>query len=450
VKSPIASVEARYALGFMGRILEATVSTFRRWIILFSTFSLGADVCAQLRQIDPAKFPEDQRVQTVFSKVRPIEYMAHSWSSTWSYDTPKTQVASLLRSSLHDLRSAEASAPQNEELLLLTGIVAHLAYNVDVENTYEVAVQSFEKAHELAPADYRPEWFLASHRCQSNELKTGMEQMLAIEGQKLWRALPVDFWDDYINCSTISLMPAHTLRAIDHAVHLGESPTSYSLAVQMANNRFKSTDADTVYSAHDAWQTTKRDGDVQFASDVCGIGFSAHGDWHLDIRDVAKGTCLLMIETGPYPSKSGQATPTIMILSRPAKPEEQLDDFVHSLTTLKYPSARSFTAPSCPSDRCTAFEIVTDALYPSEGGAHLLVVGFAARAPDFPGLLFERPTAPSEPKPEKKTSYYYRPDDRLHRMPGVLYTVVLLDSNASIFEKAVEDFQYVLKSIQLD
>ena len=106
-------------------------------------------------------------------------------------------------------------------------------------------------------------------------------------------------------------------------------------------------------------------------------------------------------------------------------------------------------APSCPSDRCAAFEVVTDTMYPSEGGAHLLVVGFAGRVPDFPGLLFERPLAPPKPKTEEKTSYY-RPDDRLHRLPGVLYTVVELDSNASIFEKAAEDFWHVLKSIQLD
>jgi len=102
-------------------------------------------------------------------------------------------VTSLLTSSLRDLRSAEIAAPQNEELLLLTGIVAHLASNVDVEGTYEVADQSFEKANKLDAADYRPEWFLASHRCQSNELKAGMEQMLAIEIRKPWQRLPVDF-----------------------------------------------------------------------------------------------------------------------------------------------------------------------------------------------------------------------------------------------------------------
>ncbi|MFI5098662.1 MAG: hypothetical protein ACHQT6_11880 [Candidatus Acidiferrales bacterium] len=420
----------------------------RRWIVFFSTFLLSANVCAQLRQINPAKLPQGQRVQTTYSNVRPIESMAHSWSSTWTYDTPKTQVASLLTSSLRDLRSAEIAAPQNEELLLLTGIVAHLAYNVDVEETYEVAVQSFEKANKLAPADYRPEWFLASHRCQSNELKAGMDQMLAIEIRNRWQQLPVDFWDDYINCSTMSLMPAHTLRAIDHVVHLGEDPSSYGSAVDIAHNRYKSTDANTTYPAHDAWQATQGAGDVQFTSQLCGMGFSAHKDWHMDIKDVAKGTCISMIETGPYPSKSGQGTPTILVLSRTAKPQERFDDFVQSFLK-KYPSARPITAPSCPSDKCVAFEIVTNTMYQSEGGGHLLAVGFAEQPPDFPGLLFERPDAPPKDDSGEKVTYY-RPTEKLHRLPGILYTVVELDSNASIFEKAAADFQYLLKSIQLD
>jgi hypothetical protein len=161
-----------------------------RWVVLFAGFLLSADVDAQLRQIDPAKLPQDPRVQSVFTNVRTIEYMAHSWSIKWSYDRPKNQVASLLKSSLGDLRSVEATVPQNEELLLLTGIVAHLAYNVDVDDTYEVAVQSFEKANKLNPADYRPEWFLAAHRCQSDELKTGMAGLLEVEGRVPWKELP--------------------------------------------------------------------------------------------------------------------------------------------------------------------------------------------------------------------------------------------------------------------
>jgi hypothetical protein len=414
---------------------------------LLSTFLVGANVGAQLRLIDLAKLPQDPRVQATYHNVLPIESMTHYWSPKWVYDTPKTQVASLLRSSLRNLRSVESAAPQNVELLLFTGIVAHLAYNVDVEQTYEVAVQSFEYAKKLAPADYRAEWFLASHRCQSNEVLAGMEQMLAVEARTAGQQLPVDFWDDYINCSTVSRMPAHTLWGADRAIHLGEAPLKFSSAVDAARHHFKSTDANSIYKARDAWNATQEQRDILFTSQLCGMRLTAHNDWHMDIRDVSNGTCLLTIETGPYPSKSGQGIPTILALTRNAKPEERLDDFVESFLK-KYPSARAIKAPSCPSDKCVAFEIVANTMYQSEGGGHLLAVGFAEKAPDFPGLLFEKPDVPPN-KPGKTVKYYF-PADTLQRLPGVLYTVVILDSNESIFDKAAADFYYLLQSIQLD
>jgi hypothetical protein len=224
----------------------------RNWIILFAAILPCAVGHAQLRQIDPGKLPPDEHVKAAYSRVLPVESLTRSWSPKWAYDTPKEEVVSTLASSLHDLRSAEASAPENEELFLLTGLVAHLAYNVDVEDSYETAVQSLEKAHKLVPGDYRAEWFLGMHRCGSDEMKEGMEELLAVENQIAWQQLPVDFWDDYINCSTMSVMPAHTLRAVDRAVQLGESPSAYSLAVDMANKRYKPADANAKYAAHDA------------------------------------------------------------------------------------------------------------------------------------------------------------------------------------------------------
>lgn len=374
--------------------------------------------------------------------------MARRWSPDWTYDTPKAQVAAQLKANLNDLRSAEAASPQNEELILLTGLVAHLAYNVDVGETFTVAVQAFEKAGKLAPADVRPEWFLASHRCQSNEIKSGMDQMLAVEAKTSWQQLPVDFWDEYINCATLSLMPAHTLRAVDHAVHLGEKASRYAWDVDVARKRYKSTDDAGTYPAHDAWQAAQAATDVQFTSQICGMGFSVHGDWQMDISDVAQGICMSRIETGPYPGRSGKSTPTILVLSRSPKPQERLEDFVRSFLK-KYPSARPVTASSCPADPCIAFEIVTDTMYQAEGGGHMLAVGFAEQPPEFPGLLFEKPEAPPKQGSGDKTAYYH-PSERLHRLPGTLYAIVMLDSNAAIFEKASDDFRYLLKSIQLD
>ena len=312
-----------------------------------------------------------------------------------------------------------------------------------------MAIQSFGKAHQLAPDDYRAEWFLAGHRCQSNEVKAGMEQMLTVEDRIPWQQLPVAFWDDYINCSTITLMPAHTLRAVDHAVHLGESASSYSFAVDVAHKRYKGADVNTTYTARDVWQAIESNNSVQFTSQVCGMGFSAHSDWHIDIRDVAKGICLAMIETGPYPSKSGSSTPTLLILTRAAKPQETLENFVESILKARYTLARPIATASCPSEKCPAFEITDKSTYQWEGGGHFLAVAFAGEPPDFPGLLFEKPDAPP-PAKAGETAAYYHPTEKLHRLPGTLYSIVELDANAWIFEKASGDFAYLLKSIRLD
>src|SRR5215510_15722864 len=228
---------------------------WRWWILLLSVVLLNANVRAQLRQIDPAKLPQDERVQKAYSNALRVESFAHNWSAKWTYETPKEQVVSVLTSSLRDLKPMAAAAGQNEELLLLTGFVAHLAYNVDVDETYDTAVQFLENARKLNRTDYRPEWFLGVHRCQSNAIKDGMGQMLAVESRLSWQQLPIDFWDDYVMCATMSRMPAHTLRAIDHAVHLGASPAAYSALADSAQKRYKPTNADGTYPAHEAWES---------------------------------------------------------------------------------------------------------------------------------------------------------------------------------------------------
>jgi hypothetical protein len=404
-----------------------------RGVALLGFLPLTQAACAQLQYIDPAKLPQDLRVQNAYSQTLSVEDITRDWSPNWNYETPKKQVADQLAASLHDLRDVGKNYPENEELLLLTGLVAHFAYNIDVDDTYEVAVRSFEQARKLVASDYRPEWFLAGHRCQSNEVKIGMESMLAIEARTPWKQLPVDFWDDYISCSTIAFMPAHTLRAVDHVVELGARADSYTSIVEIAHHRYTSSRADGNYDKREAWQAVDGKSQVSFASELCGIGFSAHEDWRIDIRDVSKGTCIATVESGPYPRRGGTSAPTTLILTRIAAPGETLDEFTRSFLK-KYPSARPVNAPWCPMEKCDAFEIVTDDVYRQEGGGHFLVVGFAAQQPKFPGLLFESPEAPPKAQSSDDKVMYYRPTQRLQRFPGTLYTLGPVHTKSIFFE----------------
>jgi hypothetical protein len=88
-------------------------------------------------------------------------------------------------------------------------------------------------------------------------------------------------------------------------------------------------------------------------------------------------------------------------------------------------------------------------VYKPDGGAHFLAVVFAGEPPEYPGLLFETPTALPKEKSDGKIQYFTA-TEKLHRFPGTLYTLVMLDSNADIFEKASGDFRSLLKSVQLD
>ena len=104
----------------------------------------------------------------------------------------------------------------------------------------------------------------------------------------------------------------------------------------------------------------------------------------------------------------------------------------------------------CPVATCLYFEIVTDKLYKSEGGAHLLAVIFQSEQPAYPGLRFETPHP--LPKVSKNSSdpTFFRPEETLQRFNGTLYTLVTLDANHDIYTRSRTDFDDLLKSLVID
>jgi len=140
-------------------------------------------------------------------------------------------------------------------------------------------------------------------------------------------------------------------------------------------------------------------------------------------------------------------SPTLLVLTRPAKPEETPENFIGTFLK-RYPSASPATA-YCQATGCLAFDIVAPTVCSAEGGGHFLAVALAEQPPEFAGLGFERPQEPPRGKSGSQVTYYHL-NERFHRLPGVLYTLVELDSNESIFSRAAADFEYLFKSIQLD
>jgi hypothetical protein len=165
-------------------------------IAAFALSLVSQNASGQLREIDAKKLPSDTSIQATYAKLLPFERFAQNWSNEWHYDVPKSKVVELFSSSFGFLAAAVKANPENRELKILTGLVGHFAYNLDVEKAYQPTFDLLTNANATSSEDYRPDWFLGIHRCQAGEITPGMDRLLAVEARVPWQQLPIDFWND--------------------------------------------------------------------------------------------------------------------------------------------------------------------------------------------------------------------------------------------------------------
>lgn len=410
------------------------------WMFLALFVVLSTPLHAGIAAIHKDKLPQDASVLSAYEDIKALEPYVKSWSPQWTHPIAKESAVARLQSSMAALQKAAAAAPESEELQLLLGLCAHYAYNVDEGSAFEVAVAGFEKAGKLTPVDLRPDWFLGTHYCQSLETKQGMERFLAIEARSVPSELPVAFWDDYMNCATVTNMPAHVLRAASNAAAAGASDDREFL-VSVARKRTLPVDAEAEYEAKRAWSYQQVNDGYRFLNSACGMEISSKAEWQISFPPLQKGTCVAQIKVGPYNS----ITPNLLLLARQAKPGETLADFLQSFLAEK-PSKPS-EAPACPVSKCLAIESLVPGMYKDAGDGLGLLAAFERDAPRFPGILFEQPWAPPKDKEGLK---FYHPDEALQRMPGKLYYLVLLDTATSVKDQARADYTEFLKSMRVE
>jgi hypothetical protein len=401
---------------------------------------------AQIRQIDSSKLPQDSAVQLVYKDLLPIDQFARTYEAKWRFPVPKADVTSRFSLALLTLEKAQKQDPSNKELQLFTGLVAHLAYNLDVEEAYDPAMKLLQAQ---AGEDFRAAWFLGIHQCQSNNPVGGMQQLLHVETSS--PSLPGAFWQDYANCASVTNMPVHAVRAYDNARKIADGLPVDGQLEQIARNRIKPSSATASYPAKSAWYAQPAKDVVLFTSTLCGESFTTGPTSTVNIGDAANGSCAVTIETEKYPDRHGFSSASLLVLTQIAKPDESLEAYSERmLKDSRYASRTPLTGIKCPVASCIAFEIVTDKLYKDEGGAHLLAVLYQSEQPAYQGLRFETPQP--LPKPAKKSDKpaFFRPEESLQRFNGTLYTFIALDANQDIYARSRADFDELLKSLVVD
>ena len=405
---------------------------------------LFADIAA----IHANALPQETTVLAALDDAREMEPYSHVWWPEWNFPLSKRDVAKHLDKDMGSLVHALKKHPENEELLLLTGLVGRYAYNVDVKGSQDTTLSALSQAVTLDPTDVRAPWFHATFLCETLQPAEGEDEFLSLEANHPWDQLAPAFWIDYMECASHTNMPAHVLRAVDYLekLHAGE-PSDFATVVDMNRKRFDPFDPKKAYEPKEIWQGENVGEDTVLTNTTCALRLRVHGSWGIDELEYGKSGCIAVFEIGPYKGANGNISPMLIVAVDAPEENETLQDFA-----VKYIGQRTFdpfTPAECPISACIGIKGVQPEQFKENGGEHWQIIAFARDQPEFPGLLFEIPH--DLPKPDKSAGItYYRPSQVQQRIPGKLYYLVMLDTASSIEEPALKDYEFFLQNMTVE
>jgi hypothetical protein len=400
---------------------------------------------ADIGAINASALPQESAVLAALDDAKQLEPYTSSWSPNWQYPIPKDQAAARLSKDLGFLNLAAKNHPDNAELLLLTGLVASYAYNVDVSGSNDTVASTLAQAQKLAPSDFRAPWFTATFQCETNALASGANGFLSIESSHPWNQLPVAFWEDYMRCAMVANMPAHTLRAASYTQNLNAPASAWRTSiVDLANKRFDPYDPTKTYATADVWQGAAVGSDTMLTSTTCGVRMHAQNTWAVNQMGLSDGSCVAYFGTGPYQAVTTSLHPSILVLVQQATANETLQDFAKKFETNG--TFQPDPTLKCPAPDCIALNALQPGMYKADGDGHGRVLVFERDQPEFPGLIFESPQAPPVSQ-SGSAPVAYTPSQTQERIPGKLFYLVLLDTASSIEGPALKDYEFFLRNL---
>jgi hypothetical protein len=415
-------------------------------VFLISSVRAQADIGS----IRTQALPQETAVLSALDDARSMEPYSKSFAGEWKYPVSKDDVKKHLERDLSFLQAAGKDHPDNLELLLLTGLVAHYGYNVDVDGSFDAATDALGRAAKLAPSDMRPEWFRGGLLCQTSQPQTGASVFLNIEKEHAWDQLPIAFWNDYMECATVAGLPSHVLRADDHlkAMHAPDTE-SRDFLVEVARKRFDAFDPSKKYETKQVWSADHAGQDTRLTSTLCGVQLSAHGDWSVDQLGFNNGTCVALFSTGPYKAVKRNLRPSILLLVQRAKDGESLSEWAKKFADPEHGKLEPDVEMRCPSEPCFAMKADGPGLYGADGSGKARMIAMQREQPLYPGLLLETGWEPPQPGSGEGLQYF-RPSQVQARIPGKLNYLLMIDVASSIEEPGMKDFQFFLEHLKVE
>jgi hypothetical protein len=420
----------------------------RSALLVISLMLLSNTTFADIRYIYRDKLPNDPIIDAAYDFVKSVEPLVETWAPEWKYDVPKERIVNSFEEMLKDLREMvdKDTNQNNAELQVFIGLSAHYAYNIDVEDSYDMAMSAFQSAAKLSPNDYRPSWFIGEHLCQSASPAKGMSNLLQVEEKYPVSTLPEGFWADYLYCSNMAHMPMHGIRALKRVSETGLLNGAMQEFYQdIFSDRLKPTEPNQKYSYEDIWAATKQDNKMTFFNYAMGMLFITDENWDIQFSDLDNGKLAAIIKLPKVEGYNQPMVPNLMVMAESERPDKSFDDFKGAI--IKDFKSTPASIEFCNRMDCEAYD-VSSPFYPEEGGAHIFVIFIERSEPEFPGLILEYPQEP--PNGSSGGMQYFRPIAKQTRIKGKIRYAIMLDSCVSIYPKAKEYFDLFLKTLVIE
>lgn len=404
--------------------------------------SLQAAQAGHLQQIDVRALPQDANMINNVSKMKILEPYVEIWVPNWNFKIRKEEVISEINMLYSEIDGYLKGDSLNGELFLYSGLVAHYAYNLDLQQYWESAKVNLVKARELMKDDFRPDWFLGLHYIKSLHTKEGMSVFLNIAKEK-----DVEdglFWEDYALAAYFSQMLQNALWGLDKAkTTLGEDSDYEKLFGQKIRKKFSTPDKNSKIDSKQLWELSKSDSLIDFASYPLGYRVSIPSNWKVYPTPFQKKVGALSIEMEPVKGIKGDVVPSMSIFTYVAEKKENIEDFI-----------KKFMKPNVDFEKCelglglneSSYVGSDSKVYSKEGGAKIILVYFERNEPEYKGIKLEKPHESSSPSGE--VEYYSLTKDRIFsRFNGRLFYLILLDCSESVFDRTLPKFNHTLKSL---
>jgi hypothetical protein len=413
-------------------------------MMFFITITLAViPAHANLEAIQYQSIPEIETLNNQITYLVENQRYYYYWANEWKHPVAKKEIIDNLKKIYDRLTQLEAKNRGNIELQLLMGELSHFLYNLEEHDFDKRVTDHYKRAASISPEDYRPVWFMAQHLSLSARPRDGMLRFRSISELSDPLKLHPRFWDDYAVASVSALMPSNALMAMARSKKITGKP---SFLDAQAGTQIRSK----IIRPERGVSVSKKDLWLQYPDEEIylnrrfGMRLNLEYGWGTQlVSELKNDQCAIVVNAPEESGKTQRITFSFTIVAHMPKPDETLavwtTAFLKSFADLQ----QNTTSVATPYKGALAYELRAPNEYKSEGGGHFIFLSFKRDEPEFPGVKVEYPFVPKSSEQMQKFSM----QPVVTRFGGPIYYGIMLDTCESVYPRAREQLDLLLKKI---